>query len=84
MELGRLLPGFASSATLFSFRAYRATHGRFPVDEVKGVAMKTKLKELRRLARDNAARVTVAVLSLPAAMAANAQAVDPLILRSLP
>lgn len=39
--------------------------------------MKTKLENLRRLARDNAARVSVAVLALPAAMAANAQAADP-------
>lgn len=39
--------------------------------------MKTKLQNLRRLARDNAARMSVAVLALPATMAAHAQAVDP-------
>lgn len=39
--------------------------------------MKDKLQNLRRLARDNAARLSVAVMTLPVAMAANAQAVDP-------
>lgn len=36
-----------------------------------------KLNNLRRLARDNAARIGVAVMALPAAMAANAAAADP-------
>lgn len=36
-----------------------------------------KLQNLLRLARDNVARLSVAVLSLPAAMAAHAQSVDP-------
>ncbi|WP_218239602.1 hypothetical protein [Comamonas fluminis] len=36
-----------------------------------------KLQNLRRLARDNAARMGVAVLALPLSMAARAQAVDP-------
>lgn len=61
----------------FSFRAYRATFGRFPVDEVKGFFMKVKFLNLRRLARDNAARMSVAVLTLPAAMAARAAGEDP-------
>jgi hypothetical protein len=39
--------------------------------------MKNKLQNLRRLARDNAARVGVAVMTLPVAMAANAQVADP-------
>jgi hypothetical protein len=39
--------------------------------------MKNKLQNLRRLARDNAARMSVAVLALPAAMAAHAEAGDP-------
>ena len=39
--------------------------------------MKTHIKNLRRLARDNAARLGVAVMTLPAAMAANAQSTDP-------
>ena len=36
-----------------------------------------KLNNLRRLARDNAARIGVAVMALPAAMAANAAGADP-------
>ena len=39
--------------------------------------MKYKLQNLCQLARDNAARMGVAVLALPAAMAANAESADP-------
>lgn len=68
--------GFERFETSFSFRAFRATFGRFPVER-KVLVMKDKLQNLRRLARDNAARLSVAVMTLPVAMAANAQAVDP-------
>lgn len=39
--------------------------------------MKNKLQNLRRMARDNAARMGVAVLTLPVAMAARAAGEDP-------